>query len=404
MLRTSLGTVGAAVLLLSLLGCGPRDSPTVENPEWRASVNTDVSFPLPEPVTLRVGLSANATVPSEANASLRLLEEATNVRLQFVLIPDSPGDVALGEMIRSGDLPDLVPEARLAPGDIDDGKRFVNVLEFPGLTPNFMRLARSDDEFLRGTLSRVTGTDRLYSLGTYAAGEIPFHGVAAYRQDLFAWHELPTETWDDILDALMVLKEEYAGSFPFGGTFRHIVYTLPSWFGSGLDPDHIVYFDTEAMEWRFGPFEPQFRDYLFFIAALYEHELVNPDVIVERRDRSLEGFANNVVFMAPYAGPTGPRFPVNGPSYGALTAEGTWNGEGAWVAPLPLPPAPNDDHRWYSTKRYDRVGPGWMVHSQSDHVGEALAFTDFLLSSEAARALALGPEGMAWQEIGRAHV
>jgi putative aldouronate transport system substrate-binding protein len=330
--------------------------------------------------------------------SLQRLEAMTNVKLEFVAIPDSPGDVALGEMLRSGETPDLMPEARLQPSDIQAADRFVNVLEFPSLTQNFAVLARTDEEFLRGTLSRVTASGRLYSLGTYAEGQIPFHGVLAYRQDLFSRHELPTDTWDEIMDALLVLKEEYPNSFPFGGTFRHIVYTLPCWFGSGLDPDHIVYFDTKAMEWRFGPFEPQFRDYLFFVAALYEQELVNPDIIVQRRDRTLEGFANNVVFMAPYAGPTGRRFPLSGPTYGGVTEEGTWNGEGAWVAPLPLPPAPNDTHRWYSTKRYDPVGPGWMVHSQSDFVGEALAFTDFLLRPDAARVVALGPEGVAWQE------
>ena len=46
------------------------------------------------------------------------------------------------------------------------------------------------------------------------------------------------------------------------------------------------------------------------------------------------------------------------------------------------------------------VQSGWLIYNQSEYVSEAIALLDFLFSEEAAVAMALGPEGIAWDSDG----
>jgi putative aldouronate transport system substrate-binding protein len=406
------GTVATALLV----GCGQGTKDlSYANPEWRSSVNKAVSFPLAEKVTLRVGLGAGAAAPAPESASLAWIEQKTNIKLEFVTLaggrsavdPGMTGGmdigqiaaVELGELVRSGKLPDVVPEASFDLGDETYRNLFVDVLEFPELTPSFRRVVAATPRFRDGLLARLSAGDKLYSLGSYDPDFAPFGGVLAYRQDVFQARGLKTDTWQSIRTSLQALKTAYPDSQPFGGMFNSILTMMPSWFGSGYDRSNVVYFDNDSAEWRFGPYESQFEDMVRYLADLYKQGLMSPELMTAREDSSTRDFSNNRVFMAPYSGLTGPFFRFVG-DYGALTPEGTWNGQGAWVSSLRLPPPPSGGAAKVSARRFSPAADGWLVYNQSKHVGEALALLDFLFTDDAARVLGLGPEGTVWQQSG----
>lgn len=396
--RQPLSALAPTLFLLSLLvaGCGGAEDASFTNPDWREGVPDEVSLPVSEPVTLTVGLGGQMTAPPPSDPILAWLTEKTGVTPEFVVIPSSPGDIEFGEMIRTGELPDIIAEARVDVREPTMHRLFVNFLEFPQLIPNFAGLLAENAYLRQASLAKLTADGELLSLGTFDPDAMPFLGVLAYREDLFVEHDLAAGSWEELTEALNRLKELYPDSYPFGGRFGTILEFMPSWFGSGYDPRHVVYFDTDDEQWKFGPFEEEFRRFVRFLTEAYAAGLLDPNAIAGSDEQAYRNFANDVVFLAPYPGPTGPLFRFPSEDYGGLTDEGEWDGSGPWVSSLSLPPAPDGGPRYVSSQRWSPVEPGWLVYTQGEHVGTALAFLDFLFSEEASAVLALGPPGEHW--------
>jgi len=386
------------VLLLAACGEELKDS-SYTNPQWRTSLKTSVSFPLAQELTITVGLSSRMSPPEAGNLSLLWLEKRTNVRLQFVTIPDSPGDVEFGQILRAGKLPDILPEERIDLAEESVRRLFVNVAEFPGLTPHFLARLRADPELMSGIVARTTEKGELASVGSYRRDSLPYAGVLAYRRDLFEQRRLGSSSWEEIAVSLESLKRALPGSVPFGGFFDNILTLMPSWFGSGYDPANVVYYDLERKEWVFGPDEDGFRELVTFLADLYRRGLLNPDLFVGQEDMTGQSFSNGSSFMAPWKGATGPFFPYAGEGYGKLTDEGEWDGNGVWVESLPLPARAGRRVR-ATAALASRVGAGWLVYDQSPRVAEALALLDLMDDADVSLAMALGPEGTAWERSG----
>lgn len=393
-------TPGLCAIALALcLACGSqKENLSLANPEWRASVSKEVVFPLAERITLRVGLSQG--MKALDTDSSKWLEEQTNIRLEYVQIPSSPGDVVLGEMIREGRLPDILPEGRV--GIADEGTRalFVDFLEFPTLTPYFNDLLKSNIDFRNSILAKTTVENKLFALSTYDPDRVIFDGILAYRRDIFEKFNLSTDTWDDIAESLKVLKDEYPEKYPFGGTFDALIYHLPGWFGSGLDPEHLVYYDTEAGTWKFGPAEPEFKTAIEFLVDLVQSRLVSLDLFTAKDEDIARLFLKELIFFAPYGHLSGPSFRYPGENYGALGEDGEWNGEGKWIEAMALPSAPDGTKRPLATGYKNVSGKGWSIYNQAAHVGEAIALIDLLFSPVTAATIALGPAGNAWTEDG----
>ena len=385
-----------AGLVAVLIACDQPEDLSFPRPEWREGVPREVTLPLEEPVTLRVGLATGMTAPAAGNESLAWLERRTNITLEFVGIPTSPGDIEFGQMIRSGNLPDIIAEERVDLSEASMHRLFVDMLEFPALVPNYSRLLTRNDAVRAGALARLTAENQLLSMGTYEPSARPFVGVLAYREDLFRRHDLRGDTWPNLHASMARLKDLYPESYPFGGRFETMLRLMPSWFGSGYDPQHIVYYHAEAGEWRFGPFEDGFRSFVTFLAEAYAAGLISPDSITGQQDMIVRNFTNDLTFLAPYTGLTGPYFRFAAGDYGGVTADGEWDGTGRWVSSLELPPAPGGEPRWVGTHRFSPVGSGWLVHTQGEHVAASIALLDVLFSDEAAAVLALGPPGPVW--------
>lgn len=422
-----------AILLLSILlivagcGAGSEEEPmTLADPEWRSKVRREVSFPLDERLTITVGMGGGAISEAQAiagdaagataggsgttqasgssqpaspkNISREWFENYTNVELQIVGLPSSPGDILLGEMIRDGELPDILPERRFDLRLEEFRKMFVNLLEFPSLTPNIVSLRENDPDFDAALIRKYTGPDELLSAGTYSPFEKPFAGTIAFRQDLFRRHGLRFGTWEELYRSMKKLKELYPDSYPFGATSDSLTTMGPAWFRSGYRAREVVYYNPDTSLWTFGPEEPGYREFLDYFKRLYAEELLLPEYVMVRREDLSRYWLNETWMITPYTGATGLQFPWRVGEYGNLNADGEWDGSGTWVSAMPVPLDSHGNRGRIFSGNWTNLGPGWLVNNQSAHVGEAVALIDLLYREDVSRILKFGPAGMLWEE------
>ena len=373
-----------AAVVIGLAGCsGDRSGSAAE-----AGVAPAVSFPLAEPVTLTVGVP-ESLLPQSARPSWEVLQRRTNVRLRPVAI-DGAGAVARGtrlaELAASGGLPDLLAEGVASIDFIRQREWLVNLLERPELTPNLQRLLREHERYRQGTHGRLLAPGELYALGVFDESDSPYLGAIAYRQDLFEARGLGAETWEDLLASLGVLQSEFPGSTPFAATRHALLFQAPSWFRSGVDDRVAAYYHPERREWRLGPLEREFEDYLRWFHRLVAEGLMAAEALDPRAAPSdldlLRLLGSERAFVVPWAGRTGPDL-AGSRGYGALTEAGDWDGAGAWMGPLRLPQ--NRGRRgWIAPRAWNAISPGWAVTAASPQVETAVAFLDLLLADEVA--------------------
>ena len=387
---TAVLVVAAAI---GLAGCGGDASGSDETGAAPA-----VSFPLAQPVTLTVGVP-ESLLPDDPRPSWEVLQRRTNVTLRPVAIDGASAAARggrLAELAASGQMPDLLAEGVAPLDSIRQREWLVNLLERPELTPNLHRLLVGEHErFRQSTRGRLLAPGELYALGVFDESDSPYLGAIAYRQDLFEARGLGAETWEDLLASLGVLQSEFPGSTPFAATRRALLFQAPSWFRSGVDDRTAAYYHPERREWRLGPLEREFEDYLRWFHRLVAEGLMASEAFdpgaVPRDLDLLRLLGSERAFVVPWAARTGPEL-AGSRGYGELTAEGDWDGAGAWMGPLRLPR--NRGRRgWIAPRAWNAISPGWAVTSASPHTETAVAFLDLLLADEVAGEVATVSDG-----------
>ena len=388
--------------LLGLMACGGTQQ-DLFNESWRENVKDSVSFPLAEKITVTVGYSGDRT-GDEAdileNLSLKWLEEQTNIHLDIVGVDTGPQNINLGEMMRNGTFPDVFQEGTFSLANQDIGRRFVDILEFPALTPRFNALLKSDEQFLNGTLGRLSPEGQLYSLGTYNLTNLPYIGALAFRKDIFQKYSLKHDTWGQLLASLQRIKREFPDSRPFGAALSDILYQGPAMFRSGMDKTNVCYFHPERREWVFGPEEETYREFLQFFTDLYREGLLDQDLLLAKDEGTeTRNWLQGAIQIGITDRTTGYSYDWISDEYGSLTEDGTWDGKGVWVAAMEIPKHRQGERGWVSTEPWPNVGRGWIINTQSPYVSEIIALMDFLYSDEAALAMKFGPEGVIWDNV-----
>ena len=385
--------------VLVLAGCGGGlGAPEIEDGEWRPKMKGQVEFPLPQRITLTVGIPGE--VPSSDRYSLQWLEEETNIHLEFASLPGGQaGLIDLGIMIRERRVPDFIPDHLLREDDFSLRASFIDLREFPSLTPTFNALLGEDEGFARGVSSQFRFEGGLFSLGSYNRDAVPYLGCLAYRKDTFDALNLGFGTFEELGRSLAALKQEYPESSPLGLSAESVLSMFPSLFGSGYDRRLVAYHHPTTHEWTMGVREPSFREAVVYLAELHADGLVNPEFLIAT-DRDLGALmVNDRAFVTATRFRTGPRFSPRISAYGDLTETGEWNGEGMWVAAMPPPATSTGATGWISSTHWPTVGGGWNVYKLSEHPAEAVALLDFFFSEEAAMSAHLGPEGEVWESL-----
>ena len=387
------------IILSILLSCseGSQDL-SYANPEWRNTVNTNISFPLEERITIKVGIRAN--IPAENMEIVKWLEAYTNIDLIFEVLEIDPSNILFYNMIKEGKMPDIIPEGLLLLSDKNETRLVVDFLEFQNLTPNFNNLLEQNPDFRTSVLAHTTPKNNLFNLRSYNPNKFIYDGVIAYRKDIFQKHNLKFDSWPELIESLGILKNEYPDSYPLGGSIMSLIQHFTTWWGSGMSQEHLLYFDPDLKKWKLGIYDKEFRNAIQTLADLMKNDIISPDSLVSTEEDLHTAFSRDSVFIAPYNGYTGISFGYLGIGYGSLDENGEWNGEGKWIEAMPLPKSPGGNDSLYSSSMIDISGSGYQVYNQSEYVGEAIALLDLLFSSKAAVLYNLGPEGLVWKADG----
>ena len=390
--RMAVAAALAAAAAIGLAGCGADTSGN----DAAAGGPPAVSFPLAAPLTLTVGVP-ESLIPASGRPSWEALKRWTNITLRPVAIEGTSlaaRGTRLAELAASGELPDLLAEG-VAPIDfIRQREWLVNLLERPELMPNLHRLLAEHERFRQSTHGRLLAPGELYALGVFDASASPYLGAIAYRQDRFEARGLGADTWEELLASLGALQSEFPGSTPFAATGRALLFRAPSWFRSGVDDRVAAYYDPERREWRLGPLDREFEDYLRWFHRLVAEGLMAAEVLDPRAAPNdldlLRLLGTERAFVVPWSGRTGPEL-AGSRGYGGLTEEGDWDGAGAWLGPLPLPQS-RGRRGWIAPRAWNAISPGWAVTSASPHAETAAAFLDLLLEEEMAGEVAAVPD------------
>lgn len=390
----------AAAAVIGLAGCGGDRSGGGDRPGGdarTAAAAPPVSFPLAEPVTLTAGVP-ESLLPSSARPAWEALRRLTNVTVRPVVIEGATAAARRGrlaELAAAGELPDLLAEGVAPLDSIRQREWLVNLLERPEITPHLHRRLAEHERFRQSTYGRLLAPGELYALGVFDADASPYLGAIAYRQDLFEARGLQAGTWDELLESLRALHADFPKSAPFAATYRALLFRAPSWFRSGLDERLAAYHHPERREWRFGPFEREFEDYLRYFHRLAAERLLAAGALDARTALSgpdlLRLLGAERAFVVPWAGRTGPELAGSRGS-GALTEDGDWDGAGVWIGPMRLPRT-RGRRGWIAPSAWNGIAPGWAVTTASAHAETAVAFLDLLLADPVAQAAALPAGG-----------
>ena len=378
--RLSIGWL--IVIALALSGCDPGSDTSADSGSRPAA---SLTFPLATAVKLTAAVTREQA--DRAGRAFAWLAGRTNVEVRAVVLPGGPQErrLALLELSAAGTVPDLISEqvAGLAPHD--QAQLLTNILTLGDHTPNFKFLMETEASFRSGTQGRMAAPDQLYWLGRFDQTSSPYLGGLAYRQDLFTSMGLRTDTWELLLDALIQVQERFPRTHPLAVSGEALVLRAPSWFRSGLDPLTAAYFHPDDRQWRFGPAEREYEDYLRWFARVYAEgllasESVGPEATGSTDLELVAGLLSGSTHVISWSGRTGPQlaFPEG---YGRLTDAGDWDGTGVWVGSLRLP-AGRGGRGWVAPRAWSSVGPGWGVSSASPNTATAVAFLDLLLDDE----------------------
>ncbi|MGL6173275.1 MAG: extracellular solute-binding protein [Cellulosilyticaceae bacterium] len=213
------------------------------------------------------------------------LEKRTGVKVEFVHPPQGSEKEQFNIMINSGDYPDMIsqPSAYTGGNDkaIDDGVylRLNELIEENA--PNYKALRDGNTEIARQT---ITDAGNIWSMACIQEDIEPSWLGPAFRMDILEKYGLEAPvTLDDWENTLRTLKDngiKYPLLFPSTGVDS--VGTFVSAFGIGP-----AYYRTADQKVKFGPADPEFKQYLELMNKWYKEGLIDPE-FVTRDGKSTE--------------------------------------------------------------------------------------------------------------------
>ena len=253
-------------------------------------------------ITMLVKDSAEAPFSDEW-PTIKIIKELTNVDLVIEAAPQSDYLDKVRLLLSSGNAPDIIT-ASGGGDEIETFKQSGAVLplnEYFHLMPYYMarlkELGYEEDYYLYHTSSdgNVYATD--------AIEEIPMVTAAIeVRQDLFEKHNIQTpKTYDDLYEALKILKSEYPESYPltnlYGADMLYYMTSLSFGTLGGWADNHNGYMITEDNEVYYGLTSSDHREYLAYFNKLYKEGLLDPESFTQSQDQWVSKMSTGKSFV-----------------------------------------------------------------------------------------------------------
>lgn len=378
MKRVAACLVVVMMLAAVLAACSKSNSESSGSPTSSGSSQPGENRPEPVPLTMMVQ-NHPAWPLKEDWLVWKQHEKNANVKLS---VSGYQGDWwdAIPLVVASGDMPDLM---WMAGNDMihrygADGA-IVNLLDHLDKMPNLKAFMDAYPEEITPLLS----TDgKLYvnpSRGAYGT----YDGLFLYREDIFKKHDLKMpETYDELYDTLVKLKELYPDSTPlyFNGLDSFNRFGLP------FDTAQVYFVSGSDGKVHYGPVEENYRQLLEFAARAYKDKLIPIEFgnsNSEQRDKLL---TTDKTFIL----------------YGYINNIDTYNNQMREINPdyklaFMVPPKGPTGLQYNATQFL--LGEGLTVSSESKHLDAALHYIDYLFTDQAKDVVSWGEEGVTYEVV-----
>ena len=308
---------------------------------------------------------------------IQKIKELTNVQLKIDAIPiESYGDKK-SLLMATNNVPDLM---HVFGGDI---VTFAPQNVFTPLNdlidefvPNYQKYLDEDPELLK---SKING--ELWGFALLRKDGVEVGKAPVIRTDLLEKHNIPVpETWDELADALLKLKQAYPDSYPYTvryGTLNLIAPPAYS-FGNGFR----LHYDHDLGKYRYGSATEEFKQELAYFSKLYEQGILNPDYATN----SQEAFTANLTSGKSF-------FFYDNPGWASyLTGLLQKSEPTGKFGLIPLLENQYGQTREYGGQRH-HYGNLDVIGANSKHPEEVAKFMNFLYSDEGAMLTSWGIEG-----------
>lgn len=386
------------MVLLLAAACTKKDNSDSES--GTGDTVDAVTFPLKDEIEVTFTIGEHPTNGkydwAEAGApGFIWLKEQTNVKLVVDHIPQGSIKDRMNLMLSTNDLPDILfPQGTgWTLNDIEtagDAGIFINILDpkYAALIPNYLKLVESTPN-----LKAMTTTGKLYGFYQVDPHAAAFTGQLPYRKDLFDKFNLKPETWDELYEALKVLKAEFPDSYPFGTANQGDITSILRYGPAGFRSGNSVYYNFDKNAWVYGAQEDNYKLFLEFFAKLYKEKLLNPEFATMTYEQWTQSFVNNETFFSYWWSATGMWFPVfpSDPNYGR---------DKAWLEAHPVPSLVKGGPRgWVRNDAPSNVYDPKLISAKSEHIPEILALMDFVSDNDNVTQMAYGPKGVEWDIV-----
>lgn len=321
-------------------------------------------------VTLSMLFPNNVSFPYKEDWFVKkAIEEATNVKLNVVLIEDEKATEKFNLLVASGSVPDIVTQYTIIySNQYALQGAFINAEDYLDKMPNFKKYLEENQD-VADPLRAADGN--LYAFPGHGQG-CGNRRVWIYRKDVFDANGLvPPTTPDELYAVCKKLKEIYPDSYPYA-TRMKIELMLPSW-GSywSLYP----YYDFDKNIFKYGPVEDGYKSLLVFMNRLINEKLAPPDLYSINSKAWVDLMVQNKAFITTdYVG-----------RIDSVTVSGkevTPDFQLAYMAPV------------NKASGYTAVDiSNFIVSSKSKKIDDAVKFIDWFYTDEAKELLSWGKEG-----------
>lgn len=331
-------------------------------------------FPLKQPIEVKAmildfGRSRDLRTDQE-------LEKRTNIKFNWDLVPGADIATKPNIVMASGNIPDLMIFTRPVFEQYQNSGSFVDFAQYLDKMPN---LSKYIEKFPDIANFPKTAEGNIYAINNfYVEGNLPVGYL--YRKDIYDQHgiALPT-TFGELYDGLKKLRAAYPDVYPLVVPNGHV----PSYMYRAYHTSDTIYFDLDALEYKYGPATQNFVDSLNFTRKLYEEGLIDAEFPVTDPEMAKQKIITGKGFMTIDYIESLTRFNEEGqasdPAYHMVAALPPVTDTGLQARVQVTMPSSN---YWYTA-----------VSSKSKYVDEIVQFLDFQFSEEITDLVNWGFEG-----------
>lgn len=381
--RIVAGIAAAAVLCTACQGTGNQNRP--EDGIVSKEVK-DITFPLEKPITITAMVQDFNR--DKTQYIDKLLEEKTNVHIEWEIVPISEYETKLAEKIDNGELPDLFQIDMEQMRKVHNKDIFVNYKDYIEQMPNLQEWIQKIPSVY---YESVDTAGNMYALNTFNT-EKWVTKMPVYRQDIWEKEELPIpKNIDQLYEELLYLKKRYPETVPIAN--RRGVFELIQGVADLYRTNTKISLDNESEEYEFEPTTERFKSAVNTTRRFYQAGLIDPEFATMSEEQFFKKvISGKVLFMfSEYIE--------------ALHTEGNrnWVGKGKLENPdfelLPMEPMLTEYgdtgsvfHRAVNFPMYSVA-----VNAKSKYINEIMALLDYQLSDEVITLANWGVEGETYE-------